>query len=109
MLAIARTTPALLGLFSLVTIWMHGLIETRGANIGPRTAGWYGKPELTFSDAIATVRCVLWCRRIGCPGTTRKSSKSPPDSSEDSPRLATTPHEMRKFGLRLESHRSFER
>jgi hypothetical protein len=60
-LAIARTTPALLGLFSLVTIWMHGLIETRGAAIRPRTAGWYGKPELTFSDAIATVRRVLWC------------------------------------------------
>src|SRR5512134_3248113 len=61
MLAIARTTPALLGLFSLVTIWMHGLIETRAAAIRPRTAGWYGKPELTFSDAIATVRRVLWC------------------------------------------------
>jgi hypothetical protein len=60
-LAIARTTPALLGLFSLVTIWMHGLIETRGAAIRPRTAGWYGKPDLTFSDAIATVRRVLWC------------------------------------------------
>jgi hypothetical protein len=58
-LAIARTTPALLGLFSLVTIWMHGLIETRGAAIRPRTAGWYGKPDLTFSDAIATVRRVL--------------------------------------------------
>lgn len=60
-LAIARTTPALLRLFSLVTIWMHGLIETRGAAIRPRTAGWYGKPDLTFSDAIATVRRVLWC------------------------------------------------
>ena len=60
-LAIARTTPALLGLFSLVTIWMNGLIETRGAATRPRTAGWYGKPELTFSDAIATVCRVLWC------------------------------------------------
>jgi hypothetical protein len=58
-LAIARTTPALLGLFSLVTVWMHGLIETRGAAIRPRTASWYGKPELTFRDAIATVRRVL--------------------------------------------------
>ena len=60
-LAIARTTPALLGLFSLVTIRMHGLIETRDAAIRPRTAGWYGEPDLTFSDAIATVRRVLWC------------------------------------------------
>lgn len=60
-LAIARTTPALLGLFSLVTIWMNELIETRGTAIRPRTADWYGKPEPTFSDAIATVRRVLWC------------------------------------------------
>jgi hypothetical protein len=66
-LAIARTTPALLGLFSLVTIWMHELIETRGAAIRPRTAGWYGKPGLTFSDAIATVRRVLWCPPDLCP------------------------------------------
>jgi hypothetical protein len=60
-LAIARTTPALLGLFSLVTIWMNGLIGTGAAPLHPRTAGWYGKPALTFSDAIAAVRRVLWC------------------------------------------------
>ncbi|MDZ3838924.1 MAG: hypothetical protein U0S49_16320 [Rhodospirillales bacterium] len=63
-LAIARTTPALLGLFSLVTIWMHRLIEARAAVIRPRTAGWYGKPEVTFSDAIATVRRVT-AHRVG--------------------------------------------
>ena len=40
---------------------MHGLIEARGAAIRPRTAGWYGKPDLTFSDAIVTVRRVLCC------------------------------------------------
>ena len=60
-LAIARTTPALLGLFSLVTIWMNGLIGTGAAPLHPRTAGWYGKPALTFSDAIAAVRRVFWC------------------------------------------------
>ena len=60
-LAIARTTPALLGLFSLVTIWMNGLIGTGAAPLRPRTAGWYGKPALTFSDAIAAVRRVFWC------------------------------------------------
>lgn len=44
-LAIARTTPALLGLFSLVTIWMHGLIEARGSVIRPRTAAGMASPN----------------------------------------------------------------
>ena len=56
-----RRAPFFPAYLTLVTVWMHGLIETRGAAIRPRTAGWYGKPELTFSDAIATVRRVLWC------------------------------------------------
>jgi DDE superfamily endonuclease len=55
-LAIARTTPALLGLFSLVTLWAA---EAKAA-LHPRTAVWYAKEEPTFSDAIATVRRVLW-------------------------------------------------
>jgi DDE superfamily endonuclease len=57
-LAIARTTPALLGLFSLVTLWAA---EAKvAATLHPRSAAWYVKDELTFSDAIATVRRVLW-------------------------------------------------
>jgi len=55
-LAIARTTPALLGLFSLITLWAA---EAKAA-LHPRTAAWYAKDEPTFSDAIATVRRVLW-------------------------------------------------
>src|SRR5438034_7092694 len=50
-LAIARTTPALLGLFSLVTLWAGA---TRG--VQPRSAAWYPKPRPTFSDALAAVR-----------------------------------------------------
>ncbi len=56
--AIARTTPALLGLFSLITLWANDLYAT-GAP-APRTASWYPKPLLTFSDALATVRRELW-------------------------------------------------
>jgi hypothetical protein len=57
-LAIARTTPALLGLFSLITLWAA---EAKVATaLHPRSAAWYVKDELTFSDAIATVRRVLW-------------------------------------------------
>jgi hypothetical protein len=55
-LAIARTTPALLGLFSLITLWAA---EAK-ATLLPRTAAWYAKEDPTFSDAIATVRRVLW-------------------------------------------------
>jgi DDE superfamily endonuclease len=58
-LAIARSTPALFGLFSLVTIWANSLNKS-GGFIYPRTAAWYPKSEVTFSDALATVRRVLW-------------------------------------------------
>jgi DDE superfamily endonuclease len=58
-LAILRTTPALLGLYSLITIWANTLAEASGF-IHPRAAAWYTKSELTFSDAIAAVRRALW-------------------------------------------------
>jgi hypothetical protein len=59
-LAILRSTPALLGLFSLITIWANSLSRAAGS-FSPRPAAWYAKSELTFSDAIAAVRRVLWC------------------------------------------------
>jgi len=56
--AIARTTPALLGLFSLVTLWAA---DARiAAATHPRAAAWYVKEAITFSDALATVRRTLW-------------------------------------------------
>ena len=60
-LAILRTTPARLGLFSLITIWADHLVHTPVGIIVPRTAIWYAKREPTFSDAIAAVRRALWC------------------------------------------------
>jgi DDE superfamily endonuclease len=56
--AIARTTPALLGLFSLVALWATEakLVLT----LHPRSAAWYVKHDPTFSDAIAAVRRALW-------------------------------------------------
>ncbi len=60
-LAILRTTPALLGLFSLVTVWADELARTPASTVRPRTAAWYDKPNPTFSDAIAAVRRALWC------------------------------------------------
>src|SRR5947209_1206245 len=40
--AIARTTPTLLGLFSLITLWAHELYGARPST--PRGASWYPKP-----------------------------------------------------------------
>jgi hypothetical protein len=57
-LAIARTTPVLLGLFSIVTLLAHR-IALRGTLPVPQTA-WYAKQKPTFSDAIALVRQRLW-------------------------------------------------
>ncbi len=57
-LAIARTTPCLLALFSLVTLWASTL-AARGLVL-PRRAAWYAKPAVTFSDALAAVRRELW-------------------------------------------------
>jgi hypothetical protein len=59
-LAIRRTAPALLGLFSLVTLFAHRYMA-KGADIVRRTA-WYRKPRPTFSDALAQVRRQLWAR-----------------------------------------------
>ncbi len=57
--AIARTTPALLGLYSLVTLWAHELRRSRGLPL-PSTAAWYAKERATFADALASVRRALW-------------------------------------------------
>ena len=59
-LAILRTTPALLGLFSLVAVWADELARAPTGAVRPRTAAWYDKHEPTFSDAIAAVRRALW-------------------------------------------------
>ena len=56
--AIRRTTPALLGSFSLVTLLAHQRI-TPTASIVRQTA-WYRKARPTFSDALALVRRELW-------------------------------------------------
>jgi len=57
-LAIARTTPLLLGLFSVVTLMADRLLKSQ--KIPVRTAAWYTKQLPTFADAIAFVRRCLW-------------------------------------------------
>ena len=56
--AIARTTPCLLALYSLVTLAAQDLFST--GQLYRRCAAWYPKPQATFSDTIACVRADLW-------------------------------------------------
>jgi hypothetical protein len=79
-LAIARTTPALLGLFSLVTLWSEDVLD---GDVLPRRAAWYPKPQPTFSDALATVCYRLW---------TSATSSTSPDHGE----VATIPRGLLK-------------
>ena len=59
--AIARTTPALLGLFSLVTLVAHEHYRHQTTQLAPvQVAAWYTKTTPTFSDALALVRHHLW-------------------------------------------------
>jgi hypothetical protein len=57
-LAIARTTPALLGLFSIITLLAGQLAQEHALPV--RQAVWYRKLQPTFTDAIAVVRQHLW-------------------------------------------------
>jgi DDE superfamily endonuclease len=57
-LAILRTTPALLGLFSLITIFAQQLLQDQAFPV--RQAAWYTKALPTFSDTLAFVRQHLW-------------------------------------------------
>jgi hypothetical protein len=62
--AIARTTPALMGLFSLVTLLAHRQNERRELPV--RQAAWYVKERPTFADALAAVRRELWEYALFC-------------------------------------------
>jgi DDE superfamily endonuclease len=72
-MAIRRTTPALLGLFSLVTLFAHRQMR-RKAGALRRQAGWYHKAHPTFADALALVRKQLWAQEqrtfCGLPSAT---------------------------------------
>jgi hypothetical protein len=66
-LAIARTTPVLLGLFSIVTL-LAVQWHRSGLLVAERTA-WYEKDSPTFSDCMRLVRQQIWRSRIMGPST----------------------------------------
>lgn len=57
-LAIERSTPCLLGLYSLVALFGQALHPE--GNIPVQRTAWYHKTEATFSDVLAEVRRHLW-------------------------------------------------
>ena len=56
--AIARTTPCLLGLFSIVTL-LASRLDCR-ARIQVSSSAWYHKQRPTFADSLAAVRRAIW-------------------------------------------------
>ena len=78
-LAIVRTTPALLGLFSLVAVLAHQ--RARRDQLPMRQTAWYCKRRPTFSDALAVVRRSLWSHVDLSP------SRISADSEKLSPKL----------------------
>jgi|SRR5688572_31177966 hypothetical protein len=75
-LAILRTTPALLGLLSLVTLWASQLAEERGPAV--ERMRWYPKPLPTFGDALALVRRELWTARVFGTSTADRTAENVP-------------------------------
>ena len=70
-LAIERSTPCLLGLYSLVVLL--GLALHPDGQIPLQQAAWYPKAQATFSDVLAAVRRHVW------GGLTFQTSASHPD------------------------------
>ena len=56
--ALVRSTPILLGLFSLVTLLATRLV--RDGRLLIRTAAWYVKSTPSFNEALAAVRRRWW-------------------------------------------------
>lgn len=76
-LAIQRTTPALLGLFSLVTLLAHPYLTI---DDGVRQAAWYPKLLPTFTDALAVVRRQLWQYTLSCTSVPTPAIEQVPPS-----------------------------
>lgn len=56
--AIARTTPILMGLYTIICLICNRLQEERPIEVA-QTA-WYEKKDATFSDLLKSVRKILW-------------------------------------------------
>ena len=73
--AIARTTPCLLALFSIVTLLATRLPACQRRRVA--AAAWYPKPRPTFADALAAVRCAIWRERALATSPCRRPRTKP--------------------------------
>src|SRR4051794_41306700 len=89
-LAIHRTTPLLLGLFSLVTLWASELAE-RAGKLPVLGAAWYKNPDPTFSDGLAAVRRTLWAEEAARPILWRGGFSPWPAPPPNGPKAAALP------------------
>ena len=60
--AVFRTTPLLLGLYSVVALYVQQNADRLA--LSPRRAAWYPKPAATFADALARLRQHLWFEHL---------------------------------------------
>jgi hypothetical protein len=59
--AVARTTPCVLGLYSLISLLAERVREQQELTV--RRDAWYAKERVTFSDTLAMVRRWLWAEQ----------------------------------------------
>ena len=69
-LSIARSTPCLFGLFSLICCASISFFHQ--GKLIPKRSAWYKKTEVTFSDLIALMRRKTW-------GDKYFNSENPPE------------------------------
>ena len=75
--AIARTTPCLLGLFSVVALLAARL--DRRARVQVSVSAWYHKQRPTFADTLAAVRREIWSEQgFVMSGQSADTAKLPP-------------------------------
>ena len=79
--AIARTTPVLFALFSLVTVLALRL--SHDGQIPVPVTAWYHKAEPTFSDCLALVRRHRWRARYLVNSTPEAESMQFPQEALD--------------------------
>jgi len=82
--AVGRTTPCLLGLFSVVVLMAQA---AHPDHLPTRQTAWYLKPEATFSDALAAARRDLWA------ACANQNSPAPPGAQP----LANPPTHLTRF------------
>ena len=72
--AIARETPALFGLFSMICLMALNFHQNQV--ISPASAAWYDKKEVTFSDILTLVKVHIWKATWRHQSVTTKDDKA---------------------------------